>query len=276
MAKNETCKLLCKEKTFSPKSAKFVNRRIWQGYNYNWLIDGLPAAQRAVDPDSGEEFYSPGFWLGTINNDGKAVLNNHYDIQIEYHRVAGLGESEKYRVVGVVVIPYSIAAGQPRDDGFGDCSSDAPQLVLDEEGETKVQWTYSVTWKESSTAWATRWDKYLHVYEPSVHWYSLIYSSIFVVLLLVLVSTILIRALRKDITRYNRLSMINLDDLNDTSAAVEDGIQEDSGWKLVHGDVFRCPRYPLLLSIFMGNGAQLFMMTGTTVGEYTLRRIMND
>jgi len=46
---------------------------------------------------------------------------------------------------------------------------------------------------------------------------------------------------------------------------VEDGIQEDSGWKLVHGDVFRTPKYPLLLSVFLGNGAQLFVMTGITI-----------
>jgi transmembrane 9 superfamily protein 2/4 len=83
-----------------------------------------------------------------------------------------------------------------------------------------------------------------------------------------MVSMILVRALRKDIARYNRLDQISLDDLNGTSAAVEDGIQEDSGWKLVHGDVFRCPKSPLLLSVLVGNGAQLFMMTGVTVGKY--------
>jgi transmembrane 9 superfamily protein 2/4 len=77
-----------------------------------------------------------------------------------------------------------------------------------------------------------------------------------------------LRALKKDIARYNRLDTINLEDLDGTSAAIEDGIQEDSGWKLVHGDVFRCPRSPLLLSVLVGNGAQLFMMTGVTVGKF--------
>ena len=61
--------------------------------------------------------------------------------------------------------------------------------------------------------------------------------------------------------------MIHLAELDGTSVAVEDGIQEDSGWKLVHGDVFRCPKRPLLLSVFLGNGAQLFVMTGITVGK---------
>lgn len=258
---NETCKSVCGEVTFDSRSATFVNRKIWQGYNINWLIDGLPAAQVTVDPTTGEEFYTPGFLLGYVDKDGKPVLYNHYDIVVDVHHVAGLERGNKWRVVGVVVNPYSLADGN--------CNGNSGPLMLNEEegAETKVQWTYSVTWRESKTAWATRWDKYLHVYDPSVHWYSLIYSSIFVVLLITLVSAILMRALKKDIARYNRLHMISLDDLNDTSAAVEDGIQEDSGWKLVHGDVFRCPKNPLLLSIFVGNGAQLFMMTGATVGK---------
>src|SRR3569833_2436296 len=76
--------------------------------------------------------------------------------------------------------------------------------------------------------------------------------------------SVLGRTLRKDIARYNRLDQINLDDLSGTSA-LEDGVQEDSGWKLVHGDVLRTPSHPLLLSIFLGNGAQLFVMTGLTI-----------
>ena len=73
------------------------------------------------------------------------------------------------------------------------------------------------------------------------------------------------RALKKDIARYNRLDSFNLDDLSGTNGDAEDGVQEDSGWKLVHGDVFRTPKNPLLLSIFLGNGSQLFVMVGTTI-----------
>ena len=73
------------------------------------------------------------------------------------------------------------------------------------------------------------------------------------------------RALKKDIARYNRLDSFNLDDLSGTNGDAEDGMQEDSGWKLVHGDVFRPPKNPLLLSVFLGNGSQLFVMVGTTI-----------
>lgn len=80
-----------------------------------------------------------------------------------------------------------------------------------------------------------------------------------------MVSAILMRALKKDIARYNRLESFNLDDLSGTNGNAENDVQEDSGWKLVHGDVFRPPKNPLLLSIFLGSGSQLFVMVGTTI-----------
>ena len=80
-----------------------------------------------------------------------------------------------------------------------------------------------------------------------------------------MVGAILTRALKKDIARYNKLDSFKLDDLSGTNGDVEDGVQEDSGWKLVHGDVFRPPKNPLLLSVFLGNGSQLFVMVGTTI-----------
>ena len=73
------------------------------------------------------------------------------------------------------------------------------------------------------------------------------------------------RALKKDFARYNRLDSFNLDDLSGTNGHAEEDVQEDSGWKLVHGDVFRTPKNPLLLSVFLGSGSQLFFMVGTTI-----------
>lgn len=37
----------------------------------------------------------------------------------------------------------------------------------------------------------------------------------------------------------------------------ERDVSEESGWKLVHGDVFRPPRYLALLTAVIGTGAQL-------------------
>jgi len=41
--------------------------------------------------------------------------------------------------------------------------------------------------------------------------------------------------------------------------------QEETGWKLVHGDVFRAPNHPMLLAVFIGTGVQVFCMTLTTM-----------
>lgn len=257
MAVQETCQKVCDEIKIDQSSARFINRIIRQGYNLNWLVDGLPAGQLVEDEITKTNFTSQGFALGD-NVDGELRLNNHYDIYIEYHKLA----SDQMRVVGVTVQPYSRANSHDESDN---CGAGGPPLVLSTDGETAVTWTYSAFWIESDTVWATRWDKYLHVYDPKIQWFSLINSAVIVVFLTVTVVSILLRALKKDIARYNRLDSINLDDLSGTSAAIEDGVQEDSGWKLVHGDVFRSPHHSLVLSVFLGNGAQLFVMTGCTI-----------
>ncbi|CZT43453.1 related to endosomal protein EMP70 precursor [Rhynchosporium secalis] len=258
MGINETCKTLCST-VYDQSSAHFVNRRIAQGFALNWLVDGLPAGQMIEDEVTNTRFYSQGFALGSMDATTLA-LNNHYDILIDYHETS----PGQYRVVGVLVQPDS-RESQPTDNAAGDCGVGGPTMALSEEAETEVTFTYSVYWIPSATAWATRWDKYLHVFDPKIHWFSLINSAVIVVFLTITVVSILLRTLRKDIARYNALDSINLDDLSGTSAVVEDGIQEDSGWKLVHGDVFRTPSSPLLMSVFLGNGAQLFVMTGFTI-----------
>lgn len=261
LRENGTCKSLC-EATYDASSAHFVNKRIVQGYALNWLVDGLPAGQQ-IEESTGATYYSPGFQLGSVDIGGQdarpvTVFNNHYDIDIQYHEVGN--DPGQLRVVGVIVQPWSRSYA----DGVADCSDSRGPVILAEDAETKVQFTYSVYWTKSPTAWATRWDKYLHISDAKIHWFSLVNSAIVVVLLVVTVTSVLFRALKKDIARYNRLDQINLDDLSGTSV-LEDGVQEDSGWKLVHGDVFRTPSRPLLLSIFLGSGAQLFVMTGFTI-----------
>ncbi|KAI0478433.1 Nonaspanin [Xylariaceae sp. FL0804] len=266
MAQNESCTKLCTT-TYDMPSAHFVNKRIIKGYALNWLVDGLPAGQNLRDELTGTTFYSPGFAMGQISQtdpNGPTYFNNHYDILVEYHKVSG--HANQLRVVGVIVQPSSRA--YKGTDNL-DCNDDTmPNLMLSEDdtvSTTDVTFTYSVYWTESPTAWATRWDKYLHVFDPKIHWFSLVNSAVVVVFLTVTVTSVLFRALKKDIARYNRLDQINLDDLSGTSALAEDGVQEDSGWKLVHGDVFRTPTRPLMLSVFLGNGAQLFVMTGFTI-----------
>lgn len=260
MGVNESCKAVCEPVKFDVGSAAFTNDKIYRDFDVNLLVDGLPAGQLLDDHVTGTQFYGQGFELGNPET-SPPEINNHYDIYIDYHESAA-GE---FRVVGVLVRPSSRKDTKINEDGTAFCGEAGAPLQLSIEHETTVIWTYGVYWRSSPTAWATRWDKYLHVFNPKIHWISLINSAIILVVLSLIVVSILYRALKKDIARYNRLDSINMEDFSGTSAALEDGVQEDSGWKLVHGDVFRTPKYSLMLSVFLGNGAQLFVMIGATL-----------
>ncbi|KAA8905014.1 hypothetical protein TRICI_005342 [Trichomonascus ciferrii] len=247
MLKNETCKKLCTA-NYNARDATFVQRRMWQDYMQNWLIDGLPAAREATDADTNQKFYSAGFPLGSADlSEGEFGLNNHYNIKVEYHTT----RTGKYRVVGVIVDAVS-SNNKPDDKGNVKCDSNERVILDTHKDDQEVTYTYSVSWVESPTPWATRWDKYLHVYDPKIHWFSLVNSVIIVMFLTAMVATILLRALRKDIARYNEIDL------------TED-VQEDSGWKLIHGDVFRSPKNRMLLSVLLGSGTQLFVMAGVTL-----------
>ncbi|EEB87745.1 hypothetical protein MPER_14790, partial [Moniliophthora perniciosa FA553] len=60
---------------------------------------------------------------------------------------------------------------------------------------------------ESDTPWATRWDNYLHIFDPRIHWFSLINSIVIVIFLCVLVGLILYRSVSRDISRYNAIDL---------------------------------------------------------------------
>ena len=51
---------------------------------------------------------------------------------------------------------------------------------------------------------------------------------------------------------------------------VQEEALEESGWKLVHGDVFRPPIYRRLLVALTGAGIQIFMSTFVVIGKHCL------
>ncbi|KAG8816109.1 hypothetical protein FRC17_000460, partial [Serendipita sp. 399] len=246
---NETCKAMCNV-AVDPQNAKFINERIREDYSINWLVDGLPAAEVKEDTKTGDVFYDLGFDLG--NEDGS--LNNHYDILIKYHpRPNGF-----FRVVGVTVWPSSMKRSSS-DISSPQCGTHEHALKLSEAGYDKNEfyYTYSVSWEASPTVWATRWDNYLRIYDPKIHTFSLINSLVMVIFLCGLVSSLLLKSVKGDISRYNAIDL-------------DEDVQEDYGWKLVHGEVFRTPKSPILLSVLVGNGTQLCAMIGVTLIFATL------
>lgn len=74
-----------------------------------------------------------------------------------------------------------------------------------------------------------------------------------VIFLCALVALILLRTLRNDFARYAK----------DGDLDMEGGLQqmgEDSGWKQVHGDVFRAPDNLAIFSAMLGCGWQLLVL----------------
>jgi transmembrane 9 superfamily protein 2/4 len=125
----------------------------------------------------------------------------------------------------------------------------APQEV--KPGE-EIVYTYDTLFKESDIRWASRWDTYLLMADDEIHWFSIINSMMIVLFLSVMTALIMLRTLHRDITVYNQLE-------------TAEETQEESGWKLVHGDVFRVPAHYTWLSVFAGTGVQLLCMTTVTI-----------
>ena len=110
-----------------------------------------------------------------------------------------------------------------------------------------------VEWHQSDVKWASRWDVYLEMADTQIHWFSIINSVVVVFFLSGIITMIIIRTLRKDIAKYN---------MADEDA--EDSIEE-TGWKLVHGDVFRPPLNNKFFAAVIGSGIQIFAMLAITI-----------
>ncbi|GFH31247.1 transmembrane 9 superfamily member, partial [Haematococcus lacustris] len=86
-----------------------------------------------------------------------------------------------------------------------------------------------------------------------IHWFSIINSCVTVLLLTGFLATILMRVLKADFLKYSR-----------DEAGID---EEESGWKYVHGDVFRFPPAKNLFCAFVGTGTQM-------EGELWVRNIL--
>lgn len=156
--------------------------------------------------------------------DGKAMLWTHkkFEILFNHNQIVGvsLGTSD----------PIEVAAG------------------------AEVIYTYEVTWIESKLPFENRYDYYLDAsfYQHRIHWFSIFNSFMMVIFLVVLVSMILLRTLRKDYARYNR---------EDSLEDLERELGDEYGWKQVHGDVFRCPAGILYFSSLIGNGVHITVVS---------------
>lgn len=235
MAEEVECKLLCGDKSGSKnwdaKESAEVFYKIEQEYFLHLIIDNLPVATQFELPGETKEMqYEPGFRMGYLK-DGKAAINNHLRLTLSYHKTEEYAEAkEYYRVVGFRVETASVdkASYEIADDGGCSIKEGYTAQVVAKDAPTSLYFTYSVHWEPSNIRWASRWDNYLNMADVQIHWFSIINSVVVVFFLSGIITMIIIRTLRRDIARYN------------TDEDLEESIEE-TGWKLVHGDVFRPP-----------------------------------
>lgn len=165
-------------------------------------------------------------------------------------------QAEGGRIISVKVVPSSI---QHSNDDVPDCKQGSPPLelaasTLPNGVKRNITYTYSVKFiQNNSIKWSSRWDYILEsMPHTNIQWFSILNSLVIVLFLSGMVAMIMLRTLHKDIARYNQME------------CGEDA-QEEFGWKLVHGDVFRPPRKGMLLSVLLGSGVQVFCMTLVTL-----------
>lgn len=273
------CQNLC-TKSYNPnvagdkKKLAFLKKGILLNYQHHWIIDNMPVTW-CYDVEGGQKYCSPGFPIGCfVTKDGKAkdacvtsaefnkpntfYLFNHVDIVISYHSsdAADWGtniEGQGGRLISASVTPRSVAYNEK--SGPKSCHSAAPMgIPADLKGPIKVKYSYSVKFVvNNEVRWSSRWDYILDsMPHTNIQWFSIMNSLVIVLFLSGMVAMILLRTLHKDIARYNQMD--NTEDA-----------QEEFGWKLVHGDVFRPPRKGMFLSICLGSGCQIFVMTLVTL-----------
>lgn len=153
-----------------------------------------------------------------------------------------------------------------------------------------IPYTYSVYFREDdSIEWNHRWDLYFVNQEEGsrIHWLAIVNSLIICALLTGIVLMILAKTIRTDIKNYKEgliedgklrtkrkgasarksekvgLGLLDQESGPDPDADMssdDEALEDVTGWKLLHADVFRKPAYGYLLAPMVGSGMQLLFM----------------
>lgn len=148
-----------------------------------------------------------------------------------------------------------------------------------DEGTLSIPYTYSVYFREDDNIeWSHRWDLYFVNQEDSrIHWLAIANSLIIYGLLTSIVMIILAKTIRTDIKGCKEVAgeegkgrkrkpRAGTRTAGETAGAADAGTDADealedvTGWKLLHADVFRRPRRGRLLAPLLGSGMQLLLV----------------
>ncbi|PWA78497.1 nonaspanin (TM9SF) [Artemisia annua] len=135
------------------------------------------------------------------------------------------------------------------------CKMVGDSLVdLTDDKEVNVKFIYSVKWSVTEQSFYKRMEKYIgSAFLPrhlSIHHHSIAYSSVAIFILIICLVTFYVLVLNKDISK----------NLNDVEEDQVDDDQEATGWKKIHGDVFRFPKHKSLFAAALGSGTHLLLL----------------
>uniref|UniRef100_A0A7N6F9B3 Transmembrane 9 superfamily member n=1 Tax=Anabas testudineus TaxID=64144 RepID=A0A7N6F9B3_ANATE len=208
----------------------FLKKGMLLNYQHHWIVDNMPVTW-CYDVEDGQKFCNPGFPIGCYVTEGGHPKDAC---------VSNFNEKDAFYIFNHVDITIYYHIVEHEQLG-------ARLVAAKIEPKSVVQMYFL------KIRWASRWDYILEsMPHTNIQWFSIMNSLVIVLFLSGMVAMIMLRTLHKDIARYNQMD------------SVEDA-QEEFGWKLVHGDVFRPPRKGMLLSVFLGSGTQIFIMTFVTL-----------
>ncbi|KAK9480030.1 hypothetical protein V1514DRAFT_227843 [Lipomyces japonicus] len=248
MATDVECAHLC-DRTISKPEISRAASLIKNNYVVEWILDNLPGATSFISADGKSKYYASGFKLGSVEND-VAYVNNHFTFIIRYR--ADKSNEGKFNVVAFEVYPES---KNHKPNNCPKKNSKFKKLALNENAESvTIPYTYSTYFKEANEInYSNRWQLYYlnSTSADKIHWLAIINSLVIATFLTTVVAIIMLRTLSRDIHGYNQ----------DGQGEPDKDLPEDiSGWKLVHGDVFRPPVHKAVLASIVGAGVQTFVM----------------
>lgn len=260
MREPQMCNILCSV-TLDKKTAKEIKEKIDDDYRVNMILDNLPLVVPVRRMDQESSFlYQHGYLVGLKgiyagSKDEKYFINNHLAFTVKYHKDL---QTDSARIVGFEVKPFSVkheyeGVWNDKKTRLITCDPHAKRTVTNSESPQEVEdkkeiiFTYDVEFEPSDVKWASRWDSYLLMTDDQIHWFSIVNSLMIVLFLSGMVAMIMLRTLYRDISKYNQLE-------------TQEEALEETGWKLVHGDVFRPPVNSNLLCVYVGTGVQFFGM----------------
>ncbi|KAF5224342.1 hypothetical protein ECC02_002598 [Trypanosoma cruzi] len=249
---NITCREVCFV-AYSESEMKRLQKLIEQQYCAHMFLDGVPLLERPLNAST-EQHLRVGYQLGVpaaSDESTKTTIHNYLHFKVTYTHA----EQGGFSITGFYVVPSSVnvltGCPDPETAEGGSIQPATPESM-------DVKYFYSVSWEldtEKIEFVATRWDVYARAGHPASkrgHLMAIMNSLALLSFLGIIVMVILTRTVRKDLLSYA-----------DADLAEENS--EESGWKLVRGDVFRAPPNALLFTSLVATGCQVVFMAGVVV-----------